>query len=99
MISDTHIVARNSPVGIDNGIAVTSQSDAEANATIRNSVVRGSIIADNVDPTGTPASAIVRIGASNVEGGVFPGTWGKIKCVRSFDANFDPLGANCSVAP
>ncbi len=97
LISDTHVLARNSSGGINNGIAVTSENGMESYVEIRNSVVRGSVIAANVDGSGSPA--VVRIAASTVDGSVSPGPSGEIKCVGAFDTDFNPLNSDCSVIP
>lgn len=99
LIDDTTIVAKNSPSGLDNAVAVTTTSIEQARATIRNTVIRGSIIADNVDPARAAGMAIVRIATSMVDGTISSGTWGEIKCVGAFDAYFDPLGVDCLTAP
>lgn len=87
LLSDTHIIARNSPSGNDNGLAVTSFSGSAASAVIRNSQIRGSILAD-----GSGAPATVRVGVSLVNGTVTSGASGDIKCVGDFDAD-------CTIVP
>jgi hypothetical protein len=99
LLNDTTIVAKNSPSGMDNALAVTTQSTEQARATVRNSVLRGSIIADNVDPARAAGMAIVRVATSMLDGTVSSGSWGEIKCVGAFDGNFDPLDADCLAAP
>ena len=97
MINDTSIIASDSPSGIDNGIAVTSQFGMEAKAEIRNSIIRGSVIAANVDSSGAPA--VIRIAASTVEGSVSAGTLAEIKCVGAFDTDFTALDTDCLAVP
>ncbi len=97
MINDSSVIARNSPGGIDNGIAVTSQFGMEASAEIRNSIIRGSVIAANVDSSGAPA--LIRIAASTVDGSVHAATPAEIKCVAAFDTDFNPLDTDCLAAP
>lgn len=87
-ISDSRIVARSSG-GINNGVVLTSQSGLEAYTEIRNSAIRGSVSAANVDGTGAPALA--RIAASSIDGPVSTGTDGEIKCIGVFDVDFNPL--------
>ena len=97
MINDASIIARDSPSGNDNGIAVTSQSGMEASAEIRNSIIRGSVIAANVDSSGTPA--VIKIAASTVDGSVSPGPLSEIKCVGAFDTDFNALDTDCLAIP
>jgi hypothetical protein len=87
-ISDSHIIARSSG-GINNGIVVTSQFGIEAYIAARNSVIRGSVSAGNVDGSGAPA--LIRIAASSIDGPVSAATGGDIKCISTFDADFNPL--------
>ncbi len=94
VVSDSRIIARNSSSGFDNGVAVTAQLGIDANIKIRNSIIRGALLAANVDSSS--ALARIRIAGSEVDGPANPGTSGEIKCFGAYDSGFDPLDSSCS---
>lgn len=95
VVEDTTIIARNSPSAIDNAIAVTSEIGPESSAKIRNSLLRGAILAGDLGGTG----AIVNIASSEIDGLLSPTVGGEIRCVGAFDPDFNPLDADCLTIP
>lgn len=88
-VDSTDIIAR-SPGGINNGVAVTSEAGIESSVIIRNSTIRGTVMASNVDSTSVPA--FLGISSSSIDGPVLEtAPDGDIRCIGTLDVDFNPL--------
>ncbi len=98
IVEDTSIIARNSPRGNDNAIALTSEEGEGSSTEIRNSIVRGSILVGDLSEYG--ARTIVKIASSKIDGSPsVSGLRAEIHCVGAFDPGFNSLGVSCLATP
>lgn len=88
-VESTALIARG-PGSTNNGVAVTSQSGLNSSAIIRNSTIRGAVMAANVDSSSVPA--FVGISSSSIDGPLLEtAPDGDIRCIGTFDRDFNPL--------
>lgn len=88
-IDSTTIVARG-PGSTNNGVAVTSEAGLDSSAIIRNSTIKGAVMAANVDASSVPA--FLGISSSSIDGALLEtAPDGDIRCIGTFDMNFNPL--------